>query len=121
MRWFPKSAKSSEPSGANAKPAAAYNVAAVAGPPSPLKPISPVPATVVMIPSGLIFRIREFDPKYNAPSLATTASIRYRNEACVAGPPSPQGFVDGEHALPFPAKVVMIPSEPTWRIRLLYE
>ncbi|MFD0431925.1 hypothetical protein ACFQ60_46340 [Streptomyces zhihengii] len=32
--------------------------AAVAGPPSPPKPAVPVPAAVLMVPSGMIFRIR---------------------------------------------------------------
>ena len=34
------------------------NLASVAGPPSPLKPSSPVPATVVMVPVGSTKRIR---------------------------------------------------------------
>ena len=88
--------------------------AAVAGPPSPLKPCTPVPATVVMIPSGLTFRTRLLSvsamKRFPCPSAVTPqgrASI-----ALVAGPPSPLKPYD-----PFPATVVMMPAGLTFRIR----
>ena len=38
--------------------------------------------------------------------------------ALVASPPSPQVAVEGEHAVPLPAIVVMIPDADTLRTRL---
>ena len=37
-----------------------FSCAAIAGPPSPASPGVPVPATVVIVPSGVTFRIRSF-------------------------------------------------------------
>ncbi len=41
-----------------ATPNGPFNRAAVAGPPSPPNAAAPVPATVVIVPSGVIFRTR---------------------------------------------------------------
>jgi hypothetical protein len=46
------------PSARGATPVGAFSVALVAGPPSPLKPAVPDPATVLIVPSALTRRMR---------------------------------------------------------------
>ena len=50
MRWFPMSQIRSRPSGSKAMLWGRLSIASTAGPPSPEKPASPVPATVEMTP-----------------------------------------------------------------------
>ena len=74
--------------------------AEVAAPPSPPKPATPVPATVVMIPSGPIRRTR-WAPKSatkRLPSESTRTSIGRSSWAAAAWPPSP-----ADPATPVPA------------------
>ena len=105
------------PTPSTATPAGKNSRAAVAGPPSPLKPLLPVPATVVMTPAVSTLRIRWFHvsamKRLPAPSTATSAGKNSR--AAVAGLPSPLN-----PWLPKPATVVMTPAESTLRTRALY-
>src|SRR5581483_2060735 len=80
--------------------------AAVAGPPSPVEPGVPLPATVVIVPSGAIRRIRLFPPSAtkSEPSPATTTWRGARSWAAVAGPPSPL-----QPPTPVPATLVTEP------------
>ena len=56
-RWFP-SEKNRFPMWSTATPKGESNRASMAGPPSPLKPRSPVPATVLMTPEVSTLRMR---------------------------------------------------------------
>ena len=92
-----------------------------AGPPSPLKPKAPVPANVVMIPSGPTLRTLSWPDAtwlmYRLLSGPTASAKGLTSWAWVAGPPSPQAPL--EQGLPLPATVVMIPSGDTFRTRWL--
>ena len=81
----------------------------VAGPPSPLKPRTPVPATVATIPSGLTCRMRLLPQSVmiRLPPRPTTTSKGALNCALAIGPPSPL-----KPATPVPATVVMIAVRP---------
>src|SRR5579862_2347220 len=94
--------------------AGSLSCAQVAGPPSPEKQqFAPLPATVVMIPSGETLRIWVLNSqsaidRLPAPSTATpTGSIA----AAEAGPPSELL----NHSDPPPAAVAMIPLVETLR------
>jgi hypothetical protein len=65
--------------------------AAVAGPPSPLKPAVPVPAIVVIVPPAATFRMRELlvSAIRKLPSGSATIACGALIWAAVAGPPSP--------------------------------
>ena len=68
------------------------NVAFVAGPPSPLKPFCPVPATVLIVPVfASTFRTNWFCISTNSmlPALSNRTSYGSLSCAFVAGPPSP--------------------------------
>lgn len=86
---------------------------AVAGPPSPESPGLPLPATVVMIPSGVTFRTRLADcsAMKRLPCESTAIARTVSKLAAVAGPPSPVVLV------PPPATVRMVPSAVTFRTR----
>jgi len=58
MRLFPESEKKTVPSRGTTTPAGASTWAFDAGPPSPEKPWSAVPATVEIVPAGLMTRRR---------------------------------------------------------------
>src|ERR1017187_950223 len=69
------------------------NCALVAGPPSPEKPGDPVPATLVIVPSGATLRMRWFQQSamYKLPALSTAMPCGLPlNWALVPGPPSPE-------------------------------
>ncbi|MEA2442884.1 MAG: hypothetical protein QOJ12_176 [Thermoleophilales bacterium] len=116
-RWLFVSTITKPPSLATARPIGSFSCAEVAGPPSPLKPAEPIPATVVMTPFGATLRIR----------LLSLSAIRYPPSACsarsagklscasVAWPPSPPNV-----AAPVPATVLMVPSSAIRRTRLLF-
>src|SRR5262245_66217683 len=95
----------------------------VAGPPSPqgsvgLEQSPPLPATVLMMPSGLTRRTRRVlpSPMYRLLS-GPTARDRAITVARVAGPRSPQGRFGAGQELPLPATVVMMPFGSTRRTR----
>ena len=79
------------------------NLAAVAGPPSPLNPLVPVPAIVVMIPAASTLRMRLLMAMISSPAAFSFTAAGSVTEAAVAGPPSP-------NVLPPPATVLMIPA-----------
>jgi len=58
IRWLPLSVNRMAPSGNTSRSYGQVMRAAVAGPPSPLKPVTPVPATVVISPSLATRRMR---------------------------------------------------------------
>ncbi len=90
-----------------------FKVAVVAGPPSPEKPVDPLPATVVMIPFRPTLRMRPQAAKKMFPAGSTAIACAKHNEALVAGPPSPE-----KPGMPLPATTVRIPSTETfitWR------
>ena len=58
IRALPLSAKNMFPVASTAIIYGVFNLEPVAGPPSPAKPPKPLPATVVIIPAGFIFRTR---------------------------------------------------------------
>jgi hypothetical protein len=88
------------------------NWAAVAGPPSPEKPATPVPATVVIVPVGSIRRMRSLPESamYSSPDGAAYTAFGSWSWAAVAGPPSPPA-----PGVPLPATVVMIPEARSTR------
>src|SRR5439155_994194 len=80
------------PSAVTATPSGRLSRAAVAGPPSPEKPLTPVPAMVVIIPLGDTRRTRLFSGSAmrKPPSAVTATALAELNRAAVAGPPSPE-------------------------------
>src|SRR5664280_2025204 len=94
------------PAASTARPIGATRHAWVAGPPSPQKPLVPLPATVVMVPSGATRRTRLLLPgsaMYRLPAASRARPPGPWRHAWVAGPPSPQ-----KPAVPLPATVVMV-------------
>ncbi len=90
------------------------NSALVAGPLSPLKPVVPFPATVVITPfETLRMRLLPVSAMYRLPAESTATPSGPFNSALVAGPLSPL-----KPCVPFPATVVITPFE-TLRMRLL--
>src|SRR5438552_1157649 len=75
IRLLRESAKKRFPAPSTATPVGKHSRAEVAGPPSPLKPKLPFPATVVIVPSGVTSRIRWLKvsamKRFPAPSTAT--------------------------------------------------
>ena len=119
IRWFQESAMKRFPVVPTANPAGLHSRATAAGPLSPLKPGSPVPAKVVMVPEGSTRRMRLF-PKSamkRLPAASTATSEGRFNCASAAGPSSPISS-GPKSILPGPAKVVMVPEGSTRRIRL---
>ena len=95
----------SSPAGPTARPRGPARRAAVAGPSSPEKPASPVPATVAIFPlvtSILRTRCPPLSATNTSPAAPTARATGSFSEAAVAGPPSP-----AEPGMPFPASVVM--------------
>jgi hypothetical protein len=72
-----------------ATPLMLFNDAEVAGPPSPEKPRDPLPATVVMMPSAVTFRILNDSAMKRFPEASTATPEGLLIIAEVAGPPSP--------------------------------
>jgi hypothetical protein len=67
IRWLPTSAIRKPPSGVGATANGMFSSADVAGPPSPLKPWTPVPATVVIVPLGQTLRTRRSSRRRRCP------------------------------------------------------
>ena len=84
--------------------------------PSPEKPRAPLPATVVMFPSGLILRTRSLplSARKRLPNLSSVNPFGFSSDELLAGPPSPANLKN-----PLPAVVVILPSRPTLRMRAL--
>ena len=97
-----------------ATPVGLCSLASVAGPPSPANPATPLPATVVIVPSGSMRRMRWFPASAmnTLPSWSSATPVGYCRLAAVAGPPSPRN-----EGMPLPAIVVIVPSGVTRRIR----
>ncbi len=116
-------------SGATASAKSGYPMPAlVAGPPSPptrglsFRQSPPIPAIVVMIPSGVTLRTRwlQLSAMYNEPSGPSATPLGLFIRACSAGPPSPDKLPNVSRlgpAGPLPAAVRRIPSGPTLRMR----
>lgn len=98
------------PAMSRSMPHGCFKLAAVAGPPSPEAPNSPLPATVVMIPDASTLRIRllSLSRMYRQPEESMQRPHPYfqANAARVAGPPSPE-----KPRSPVPATVAM--SQPS--------
>src|SRR5436189_4973687 len=90
-----------------------FRLASVAGPPSPEYPNVPLPATVEIIPAGVIFRMREFpsSPNNKLPAPSNTMVEGESIIAEAAGPPSPLK----PHTV-VPANLTIIPFELILRI-----
>jgi len=124
MRWAPGSAMNKSPALSTATPHGQAREALFAGPPSPagqlwpLQGAFPVPATVVMAPSGETMRIRPLplSAMYTFPERSTFTSDGLLSSAAAAGPPSPE---KQQLKSPFPTTVSMIPSVVTFRMRAL--
>ena len=91
-------------------------LAAVAGPPSPLKPDTPFPATVVIVPSADTFLIRSLSISAirKPPSAVGATANGMDSRASIAGPPSP-----ANPSTPLPATVVIVPDGETLLTRWL--
>src|SRR5664280_654782 len=102
------------PAASTARKTGLFRQAWVAAPPSPQKPMVPLPATVVMVPSGATRRTRLLPASamYRLPAASTNRPYGMSRHAWVAGPPSPQ-----KPLVPLPATVVMVPSGATRRTR----
>src|SRR6188472_4458500 len=61
-RSFDASAMANEPSGSATTLCGSASLAAVAGPPSPEYPLTPVPATVVIVPHALVPDVVDQEP-----------------------------------------------------------
>src|SRR4051794_18298482 len=96
-------------------PLGVLTVAEVAGPPSPPAPDEPVPATVLIVPSGATARTRllKVSAIRKPPSAVADTAVGLASAAAVAGPPSPEN-----PNVPVPAAVVITPVGDTRRIRL---
>ena len=101
------------PSAVTATLAGASSWASVAGPPSPLSPGVPVPATRVITPAGETFRTTLFlvSAIRNPPSAVSATLAGRWSWASVAGPPSPLS-----PGVPVPATRVITPAGDTFRI-----
>ena len=91
-RWLLLSAMYRLPSGAISTPFGYRSRAEVANPPSPPKPLDPVPATVVTMPvAASMRRIRWLggSAMYTLPGRSEAMPWGSLNREAVAGPPSP--------------------------------
>src|SRR5215471_1855285 len=106
--------KIKEPNASNANPNGPLMLAEVAGPPSPVDPALPLPATVAMIPSGEIRRMRRLPESqtYRFPFGSSARLPGPLSDAFSAGPPSPEN-----PGMPVPATVLTVPSAAIFRIR----
>ncbi len=105
IRLFPLSATYKFPSASNAIPRGSVNCARCDGPPSPLKPDVPVPATTVKVPFSSIRSNRWLfvSVKRTSPCESTARPLTFSKETLVARRPS----TDSDAA---PVVVSMIPS-----------
>ena len=95
------------PPPSTATPVGNLNAALVAGPPSPLKPAMPMPASVVMTPEVTFtrrMRWLDLSAMSTLPHPSATAPYGDLKPALVAGPPSPL-----KPPVPVPASVVISP------------
>src|SRR3984893_16444814 len=101
-----------------ATPEGRLRSADVAGPPLPVCPAVPVPATVVIIPLLTSRTFCEVGSAMNTfPEASTAIAVGDDSCALVGDPPSPQFPVEGEQGVPLPANVLMFPaltSRTTW-------
>src|SRR6185437_2942101 len=106
------------PSAVTATPPGALSWASVAGPPSPLLPAVPVPATRVITPAADTFRTTLFSWSAirNPPSAVTATPAGTWSWASVAGPSSPL-----LPAVPVPAPRVIPPAADTFRTTLFWK
>jgi hypothetical protein len=91
--WFPTdSVMYRLPAPSNAMPYGLFSVAAEGGPPSPLTPGVPGPATVWMTPSVVTSRMQLLaeSAMKTLPLLSTATPWGAFNSAAVAAPPSPE-------------------------------
>src|ERR1017187_3100586 len=101
------------PRASTATPQGEFNCAVDAAPPSPEYAASPFPATVVIVPPGVILRMRLPISERNVLPAATGATPGgLLSRADVAGRPSPESF-----DLPLRTTVEMVPSVPTLKSR----
>ena len=116
MRWFTESAMKISPSGSTVRLVGSCSCALVAGPPSPLKPDVPIPATVEMNPLRSTIRTRALRRSAikRLPALSNAMPVGFCSCALVARPPSPLN-----PGVPVPATVVMTPLVFTIRTRAL--
>ena len=105
--WLARSAMYIDPSGPNATSYGVLSRAEVAGPPSPLLPAVPVPATVEMVPPGVTWRILLLPESAmnRLPAASNASRTGALSRADVAGPPSPV-----QPDVPVPAMVTTVPS-----------
>ena len=107
--WLSAMKRLPEPS--TATPVGVLKLALVAGPPSPLKPLTPFPATVVMTPVSAATRLMRplaQSAMSTLPPPSTATPRGYDKLALVAGSLSPLKPPYGPPK-PFPATVVMTP------------
>ncbi len=104
------------PSGSTVRLVGSCSCALVAGPPSPLKPDVPIPATVEMNPLRSTIRTRALRRSAikRLPALSNAMPVGFCSCALVARPPSPLN-----PGVPVPATVVMTPLVFTIRTRAL--
>src|SRR5438876_7135384 len=92
IRLLRESAMNRFPAPSTATPVRPFSGAEVAGPPSPRKPKLPFPATLVIVPAGVTFQIRNESAtkRFTAPSTATPTTVprRPRGEAALASAPT---------------------------------
>src|SRR5262245_16369875 len=104
------------PNVSTATPAGPESCAEVAGPPSPLKPNCPLPATVLINPFGVTLRTRWLaaSEMNRSPNVSTATPAGPESCAEAAGPPSPL-----KPNCPLPATVLINPFGVTLRTRWL--
>src|SRR5579871_2203440 len=116
IRLFRVSAMYTLPAASTATARGPLSMALVASPPSPEKPAWPFPATVVMVPPGVTWRMRLLlrSAMYRLPLESTATPVGWLSDALVAAPPSPEN-----PCVPLPAYVEMIPLGVSRRTRPL--
>ena len=112
IRLLSRSAMKTSPDWSAAIPHGSFNCAEVAGPPSPEKPATPVPAIVEIVPVDEISRTRAItsSTKYTFPELSQAIDWGAMTADCVAGTPSIS-------VAPPPPMVVMVPAGEIFRMR----
>ena len=115
MRWLPVSAMKMFPAPSTVTPLGPLRSAAEAGPPSPAKPLTPVPTTVVITPlAESTRRSRAFcqSTMKTLPALSSATPLGPLRAALSAGPPSPL-----KPGTPVPARTVIWPLGSTLKTR----
>ena len=106
-RSFSESAIYTMPAVSTATPRGPPSIASVPAPPSPLKPCSPLPATVIMMPVLAVhsrIRLLLSSAMYTLPTASVVTPHGLWSAALTPTPPSPL-----KPGTPLPAIVVMIP------------